>query len=200
MRLGAARFVAGETLDECIAVLRRLNEQGLYANTTLLGEGVLEPGETERVVAAYEEVLDRIAAEELRANVALKLTHLGLEIDEELAVANMTRLLGEGSVHPHRHGAVAVRRRDSPHLPPPPRTTASTMSAPSCRRTSTARPTIWTRCSRSRRTSGSSRARTSSRRTSPIRARPTSTRSTPASRSACSRARATSRSRPTTRR
>jgi proline dehydrogenase len=96
MRVGAARFVAGETLDECIAVLRRLNDQGLYANTTLLGEGVLEPGATERVVAAYEEVLDRIAAEELRANVALKLTHLGLEIDEELAYANMTRLLGKG--------------------------------------------------------------------------------------------------------
>jgi proline dehydrogenase len=96
MRLGAARFVAGETLDECIAVLRRLNDQGLHANTTLLGEGVLEPGATERVVAAYEEVLDRIAAEQLRANVALKLTHLGLEIDEELAYANMTRLLGKG--------------------------------------------------------------------------------------------------------
>ena len=97
MRLGAARFVAGESLDECIAVLRRLNDQGLHANTTMLGEGVLEPGETERVVSAYEEVLDRIAAEELRANVALKLTHLGLEIDEELAYANMTRLLGKGS-------------------------------------------------------------------------------------------------------
>jgi proline dehydrogenase len=97
MRLGASRFVAGETLDECIAVLRRLNEQGLYANTTLLGEGVLEPGETDRVVAAYEEVIARIAAEELRANVALKLTHLGLEIDEELAYANIRRLLGSGA-------------------------------------------------------------------------------------------------------
>jgi proline dehydrogenase len=97
MRLGAARFVAGETLDDCIAVLRRLNAQSLHANTTLLGEGVLEPGETERVVSAYEAVIDRIAAEELRANVALKLTHLGLEIDEELAYANMTRLLGKGS-------------------------------------------------------------------------------------------------------
>ncbi len=38
MRLGAARFVAGETLDECVVVLRRLNDQGLRANTTLLGE------------------------------------------------------------------------------------------------------------------------------------------------------------------
>jgi proline dehydrogenase len=97
MRLGASRFVAGETLDECIAVLRRLNEQGLAANTTLLGEGVLEPTQTEAVVAAYREVIDRIAAEQLRANVALKLTHLGLEIDEELALANLCRLLERGS-------------------------------------------------------------------------------------------------------
>ena len=37
MRLGAARFVAGETLDECVRVLRRLNEAGMHANTTLLG-------------------------------------------------------------------------------------------------------------------------------------------------------------------
>ena len=51
MRLGAARFVAGETLDECIAVLKRLNDQGLYANTTLLGEGVL---------AAFEPVVNAI--------------------------------------------------------------------------------------------------------------------------------------------
>jgi proline dehydrogenase len=97
MRLGAARFVAGETLDECIPVLRRLNDQGLHANTTLLGEGVLEPAQTERVVAAYDEVIDRIAAEGLRANVALKLTHLGLEIDEELAYRNLRTLLEKGS-------------------------------------------------------------------------------------------------------
>jgi len=96
MRFGAGRFVAGETLDECIQVLQRLNDQGLYANTTLLGEGVLEPTQTERVVTAYEEVLARIAEGGLRANVALKLTHLGLEIDEELAFANMQRLLAHG--------------------------------------------------------------------------------------------------------
>jgi proline dehydrogenase len=97
MRFGAARFVAGETLDECIPVLRRLNEQGLWANTTLLGEGVLEPEHTEAVVAAYREVIERIAAEELRANVALKLTHLGLEIDEELSYRNVRSLVELGS-------------------------------------------------------------------------------------------------------
>jgi proline dehydrogenase len=96
MKLGASRFVAGETLDECVAVLRRLNEQGLHANTTLLGEGVLEPGQTDQVVAAYEAVVDRLASEHLNANVALKLTHLGLEIDEDLAYGNLRRLLDKG--------------------------------------------------------------------------------------------------------
>jgi proline dehydrogenase len=97
MRFGAGRFVAGETLDDCIVVLRKLNDQGLHANTTLLGEGVLEPTQTEAVVAAYRQVIERISAEGLRANVALKLTHLGLEIDEELAYANIRRLLELGS-------------------------------------------------------------------------------------------------------
>ena len=93
MRLGAGRFVAGETLDECIPVLRRLNERGLAANTTLLGEGVRDEAETKAVVAAYEEAISRLVAEGLRANVALKLTHLGLELDEELAYANVKRLV-----------------------------------------------------------------------------------------------------------
>jgi proline dehydrogenase len=92
-RLGAARFVAGETLDEAVPVLRRLNEGGLLTNTTLLGEGVRDEGETRAVVAAYREVLDRIEAEGLLTNVALKLTHLGLSVDEELAYRNVAELV-----------------------------------------------------------------------------------------------------------
>ena len=42
MRLGAHRFVAGETLDDCVAAIRRLNERGLRATTTLLGEDVAD--------------------------------------------------------------------------------------------------------------------------------------------------------------
>lgn len=99
MRLGAARFVAGETLDEAVPVLRRLNELGLLANTTLLGEHVHDRATTERVVDAYEEILRRIAAEELRVNVALKLTHLGLHLDEELAAANLGRLVRAAAEH-----------------------------------------------------------------------------------------------------
>lgn len=92
MRLGAGRFVPGETLDQCVTALRRLNDQGLHANTTLLGESVRDEAATHEVVSAYEEILDRLAAEQLRANVALKLTHLGLELGEELAYANVRTL------------------------------------------------------------------------------------------------------------
>ena len=92
-RLGAARFVAGESLEAAVPVLKRLNEQGLLTNTTLLGEGVRDEAETRVVVDAYREVLDRIHAEALRTNLALKLTHLGLTIDEELAQRNLAVLV-----------------------------------------------------------------------------------------------------------
>jgi proline dehydrogenase len=93
MKLGAGRFVAGETLDECVAVLRALNEQGLHTNTTLLGEAIRDEAGAASVTRAYETVLDRLVAERLRANVALKLTHLGLELSEDLAYRNVERLV-----------------------------------------------------------------------------------------------------------
>jgi proline dehydrogenase len=93
MRLGASRFVAGETLDACVVVLRRLADQGLHTNTTLLGESVGDPAEAEAVTEEYRRILERIHAERLPCNVALKLTHLGLELDEELAYANVERVV-----------------------------------------------------------------------------------------------------------
>lgn len=93
MRLGAGRFVAGETLDACVLVLRSLNERGLGTNTTLLGEGVRDEGEARAVVVEYETLISRLVDEGLRSNVALKLTHLGLELDEEVAYANVKRLV-----------------------------------------------------------------------------------------------------------
>ena len=92
-RVGAARFVAGETLDDCVAVLRRLNETGLHANTTLLGEATPNAEGAAAVTDEYETIIERLVAEELDANVALKLTHLGLSIDEEIAYANVERLV-----------------------------------------------------------------------------------------------------------
>jgi proline dehydrogenase len=94
-RVGAARFVAGETLDECVAVLRRLNDAGLYANTTLLGEATLDAAGAAAVTAEYEVIVGRLVSEGLKANVALKLTHLGLALGEEVAYGNVERLVGK---------------------------------------------------------------------------------------------------------
>ena len=97
MRVGAARFVAGETLDECVVVMRRLNEAGLHANTTLLGEAILDPTGAATVIEEYERILDRLVTERLRANVALKLTHLGLSFDEETTYANVEHLVARAA-------------------------------------------------------------------------------------------------------
>jgi proline dehydrogenase len=93
MRLGANRFVAGETFAEAAEVLAQLNARGLSANTTVLGEDVVSEDEAQSVVAEYEQILDGIAERGLRVNIALKLTQLGLLLDEELAYANVCRLV-----------------------------------------------------------------------------------------------------------
>jgi proline dehydrogenase len=97
MRLGGSRFVAGETMEDSVRVLRELNAKGLWANTTLLGEAIRDESEARAVADEYVVLVDRLAGEELRANVALKLTHLGLDIDEELAYENLRRIVERGS-------------------------------------------------------------------------------------------------------
>jgi proline dehydrogenase len=93
MRLGASRFVAGETLDECVEILRGLNERGFHANTTLLGEDVREEAQASAAVEEYLRILERLHVERLRVNVALKLTHLGLDVAEALALENLRRIV-----------------------------------------------------------------------------------------------------------
>jgi proline dehydrogenase len=97
MRLGAARFVAGHTLDEAVPVLRGLGERGFATNTTILGEDVLTEAEASAVADEYERVLERIAAEKLGTNVALKLTHLGLDVSEEVAYENVRRVVAKAA-------------------------------------------------------------------------------------------------------
>jgi proline dehydrogenase len=112
-RLGAARFVAGETLDDAVPVLRRLNDSGLLTNTTLLGEGVRDEAEAAAVVAGYRDALDRIQAEGLRTNVALKLTALGLSIDEELAERNVAEVAAHAAV---RGNSIRIDMEESAHV------------------------------------------------------------------------------------
>jgi len=97
LRFGAKRFVAGETLDEFVAVAKTLNTGGFTIASAILGEGVASRAEAQAVGAEYRDLLTRIASEGLRANVALKLTHLGLAIDEAEAERNLRAVVAHAA-------------------------------------------------------------------------------------------------------
>ncbi len=86
----AARFIAGEELEAALAVIRRLNAEGFMVTLDLLGESVEEAAEAEAACQAYVRLLDRLAAEGLSSHVSVKLTQLGLAIDEELACRHLS--------------------------------------------------------------------------------------------------------------
>ncbi len=88
----AHRFVAGETLDEAAEVARRLNRAGMTVSLDLLGEEVTASDEVEQAYEGYEECLKRIADDGLDANISVKLTQLGLAIDQSLAAKTLDRL------------------------------------------------------------------------------------------------------------
>ena len=90
----AGRFVAGETLDTAIAAVRALNARKITASLDLLGESVSNEAEARAASAEYLQMLDRIHAEKLDANVSVKLTQMGLDISEPLCVEIMRGILG----------------------------------------------------------------------------------------------------------
>ncbi|CAN5419077.1 proline dehydrogenase [soil metagenome] len=89
----ASRFVAGETVDEALAATRELNAKGITASLDLLGESVNNEREARQARDAYITLLDRIQQAKLQANVSVKLTAMGLDIDHELCVAIMQDIL-----------------------------------------------------------------------------------------------------------
>ena len=91
----ASRFVAGETIDEAIAALRELNKSSLSASLDLLGESVLHAEEAQRACRTYLDLLERIHTAKADANVSVKLTQMGLDIDEQLCLSNMRAIIGK---------------------------------------------------------------------------------------------------------
>jgi len=91
----ASRFVAGETAEEAITALRDLNGSNLSASLDLLGESVLHADEAQRACKTYLEVLERMHIAKANANVSVKLTQMGLDIDEQLCLGNMRAIIGK---------------------------------------------------------------------------------------------------------
>src|SRR5947208_9442763 len=89
----ARRFVAGETIEEAIPAVAALNAQGISASVDLLGESVRNQEQVAETLDTYLRVFQAIRANDLNCNVSVKLTALGLDIDEELCYRKMARLL-----------------------------------------------------------------------------------------------------------
>jgi proline dehydrogenase len=91
------RFVAGETADDALRVIGDLDRRGFLTAVTYLGENVHTAKDAEGATGVYLDLLDRIERGRLRCVPSLKLTHLGLDLGEELCLANLTRLLDRGA-------------------------------------------------------------------------------------------------------
>ena len=89
----AKRFVPGETLANALDVVRTLNARGISASLDLLGESTNNEREARAARDEYLRILDRIHEARLDANVSLKLTAMGLDIDQELCVAVVQDIL-----------------------------------------------------------------------------------------------------------
>jgi proline dehydrogenase len=95
----ARRFIAGESVDDAIAAVRRLEAQGLHHTLDHLGESVTTLEGTETCTREYLEVIEEVARAGVERNLSLKLTQLGLDVDRAICVDNLRRILAAGERH-----------------------------------------------------------------------------------------------------
>ncbi len=89
----SGRFVAGTQVADAIQVTQTLNQAGLSVSIDNLGENVTTADEARQSAELYQQLLSEIAARGLNANVSLKLTHMGLDVDPQLAHEQVSRLI-----------------------------------------------------------------------------------------------------------
>jgi proline dehydrogenase len=95
----ASRYVAGETLDDAVNVVRTLNSQGAMATIDVLGEEVHVREKAVTAVDEYIRVFETISAQKLDSNVSIKPTLLGLKIDEGFCKDNIERIVATAKQH-----------------------------------------------------------------------------------------------------
>ncbi len=95
----ASRFVAGETLEQAMTATQELNAKDISVSLDLLGESVTTPDEATGARDAAVAILDRIHALGVRANLSIKLTQMGLDLDPAIAAANVTAILERARTH-----------------------------------------------------------------------------------------------------
>ncbi len=87
------RFVAGTQVEDALRATQAVNHWGAAVSIDNLGENVTNIEEAKQSAALYHQLLDLIAERGLKANVSVKLTHMGLDVDEKFAYDNVTGLV-----------------------------------------------------------------------------------------------------------
>jgi len=95
----ASRFVAGEKVEDAIRAIRELNEKGINATLDCLGEHTSTVDEAARATSEILAVLDEIDRAVVRANVSIKLTQIGMGLDESVCRDNLGRILERAKEH-----------------------------------------------------------------------------------------------------
>ena len=110
----SSRFVAGTQVDDALRVTQKVNQSGLSVSVDNLGENVTNADEARASAQLYHQMLDEIARRQLNANVSLKLTHMGLDVDENLARGLVTGLVAKAAAMNPRN-FVRVDMEGSPY-------------------------------------------------------------------------------------
>jgi proline dehydrogenase len=93
----SGRFVAGTQVEDALRVTQALNQVGLSVSVDNLGENVTNPEEARHSAHLYRQLLSEVSARGLNANVSLKLTHMGLDVDPQLAYENVSALVAQAA-------------------------------------------------------------------------------------------------------
>src|SRR5690606_8284550 len=91
--LGAEQFVAGTDIDSVMKSVKRLNDKGISCTVDNLGEFVTKKAESTAAKNKIIQVIERIHEEEVSCHISVKLTQLGLDIDEEFCLENMREIV-----------------------------------------------------------------------------------------------------------
>ena len=110
----SGRFVAGTEIADAVRVTQAVNRAGMSVSIDNLGENVTNPDEARESARLYQQILDAIAAQQLNANISLKLTHMGLDIDETMARDLVSGLVARSAAM-NPPGFVRVDMEGSPY-------------------------------------------------------------------------------------
>src|ERR1700723_3066576 len=110
----SGRFVAGTEIADAVSATQAINRASMSVSIDNLGENVPNPDEPRQSAQLYHQILDAIVANQLNANITLKLTHMGLDVDEKLAREIVSGLVAKAaSMNPA--GFVRVDMEGSPY-------------------------------------------------------------------------------------